>query len=205
MLTQEQHKKRLEALMEKNPRINRNAHLRDLELCKRYMEGDQAPFEDMFQVAYIKLRKYVCSDSCGKHSLGINISAEDKEDLIADVASTAILQMNMYNGWSLFFTWMKAIARYRILSLIKKRCIENKNLIFGDVHETEITPASQVQNNEMVIFELLSCLSETDSKIVQLKAIEELSFLEISKQLNLSCYKVKMRYKKAIASLRDTI
>jgi len=57
--TQEERRKKLESLIEKYPHIDRAAHLKDLELCKRYLKGDRLPFEAMFQMAYGKLERYV--------------------------------------------------------------------------------------------------------------------------------------------------
>ena len=192
MQTPEERKQRLERLLAKHPHINRAAHLNDLELCKKYTLGEQVPFEQMFQIAHGKLTRYVNRNNCGSH-LGINVNEQDREDLIADTVSVAILQLNMFHGWSLFSTWMIAIARYRIISLIKKRCKEKAWPLDDTLHS---------QNDCVAVCEILSCLSELDATIVQLKAVERGTFAEIAKLLNLSVENVRRRYQKSIDRLR---
>ena len=204
MQTKRERRKRLERLMKKYPHIDRAAHLKDLELCRRYLKGDRLPFEAMFQIAYGKLERYVRNDDCGRQH-GIHVSLQDKEDLIADVAGTAIQHMATFQGWSLFSTWMIAIARYRIIGLIKKRCKEKANLINDALDDSRLISAPQSQNGDTAVWEILSCLQELDATIVRLKAVEGLTYSEISKQLNLSVKEVSCRYKAAIETLRRTL
>ena len=133
----EKRQKRLDALIEKYPKINRAAHLKDLALCQDYLAGNCETFETMFQLAYAKLTNYIRYDNCGKH-LGLQVNAQDKEDLIADAASTAILRLDTFQGWSLFSTWMIGIAKYRVLTFIKTRCNEDKNLADATVDDAKM-------------------------------------------------------------------
>jgi len=201
---QEERYEKLESLMKKYPHIDRARHLKDLEFCKKYQEGDRLPFERMFQVAYSKLERYVHYDSCGKQH-GIHINEQDKEDLIADVASTAIQYMAAFQGWSLFSTWMIAIARHRIIGFIKKRCHEKRNSSDAALDDSRIIVPSSSQNDSTTIWEMLSCLSESDAAIVRLKAVERLTYTEIAKQLNLSVKKVLFRYKTSVEILKSTL
>ena len=190
--------------MEKYPHIDRTAHLRDLELCKRYIEGDRQPFEAMFQIAYGKLERYIKYDSCGKH-LDVHINAQDKEDLISDVTGTVISNLRMFHGWSLLSTWMIAIARYRIINLIKKRCRDKKNLTDNEFDDSRLISPLHLQNDDTAVLEILSCLLEPDAAIVRLKAVERLAFSKIAEELGLSTKQVQHRYKKAIEMLRCSI
>jgi len=201
--TPEESQKRLDDLMRKYPQIDRTAHLQDLELCERYLKGDRVPFETMFQIAYNKLERYA-TKHCGKH-IGISIKEQDGEDLIADVSATAIEKMDMFGGWSLFSTWMIAIARYRIINLIKKRCEEKKNLSDDEFDDSRSVSPVYQQSDEISVWEILSCLPKTDATIVRLKAVEEYSFSEIAKQLNISTKRTQLRYNEAIKILRDVL
>jgi len=199
--TQEERRKKLESLIEKYPHIDRAAHLKDLELCKRYLKGDRLPFEAMFQVAYGKLERYVRNDNCGKQH-GIHVSVQDKEDLIADVAGIAIQHMATFQGWSLFSTWMIAIARYRIIGFVKKRCKEQRNVTDNALDDSRYIPPAHSKSDDTAVWEILSCLSELDAAIVRFKAVDELTYSEISKQLNLPIKEISRRYKTAIEALR---
>jgi len=175
-----------------------------LELCKRYLKGDRLPFEAMFHIAYGKLERYVHYDSYGK-KYGIHINAQDKEDLIADVASAAIQHMTTFQGWSLFSTWMIAIARYRIINFVKKRYKEQKNVTDNELDDSRLISSSNSQNDDTTVWEILSCLSATDAMIVRLKAVGGLTYFEIAKQINLPIKEVSIRYKVAITILRKML
>ena len=200
----EERQKRLDALIEKYPKINRATHLEDLALCKEYLAGSCGAFETMFQSAYAKLTNYVRYDNCGKH-LGLHVNAQDKEDLIADIASTAILRLSTFQGWSLFSTWMIGIARYKILTFIKARCKKDQNLVDAAVDDTKMASHMPSHIDNTTVWETLSCLPESDATIVKRKAIEQFSFSEISKEMNLPVEQVQRRYKKAIAVLRASL
>ena len=204
MRTQEERRKKLESLIEKYPHIDRAAHLKDLELCKRYLKGDRLPFEAMFHIAYGKLERYLRYDSYGK-KYGIHINTQDKEDLIADVAGAAIQHMAAFQGWSLFSTWMIAIARYRIIDFVKKRCKEQQNVTDNALDDSRYIPPAHSQNNGTAVWEILSCLSESDAAIVRLKAVEGLTYSEIAKQIKISVKEVSIRYKTAIETLRNAL
>ena len=204
MRTQEERRKNLEQLIAKYPHIDRAAHLKDLELCKRYLKGDRLPFEAIFQVAYGKLERYVRNDNCGRQ-YGIHVSVQDKEDLIADVAGTALQHMATFQGWSLFSTWMIAIARYRIIDFVKKRCKEQKNVTDNALNDSRYIPPSHSKNSDASVWKILSCLSELDAAIVRFKAVDELTYSEISKQLKLPVKEVSHRYKTAIETLRNAL
>jgi len=200
----EERQKRLEALIEKYPKINRAKHLEDLVLCKEYLAGNCGAFETMFQSAYAKLINYVHYDNCGEH-LGIQVNTQDREDLIAEAAGTAILRLDTFQGWSLFSTWMIGIARYRILTFIETRYKKEKGLVDTPVDDPKIASYMPSHIDNTTVWEILSCLPEIDATIVKRKAIERFSFSEISEEVNLPVTQIQRRYKKAIAMLRDSL
>ena len=199
----EERQKRLDALIEKHPKINRTMHLKDLALCKEYLTGNCGAFDTMFQSAYVKLTNYVRYDNCGKH-LGICVNTQDKEDLVAEAACTAIMRLDTFQGWSLFSTWMIGIARYKILNFIKVRCNENKNLICMAVDDAKIAFTMPNHIDDTTVWDILSCLPESDATIVNRKAVEQFSFSEISKEMNLPVAQIQRRYEEAIVTLRDS-
>ena len=203
MQTQEQRREKLERLMKAHPHINREAHLKDLESCKRYLDGDCLPFNEMFEVAYGKLNRYIFYRS--SRIFGIHINKQDKEDLIAEVVEAAIKYMYTFQGWSLFSTWMIAIAYYRLINFVTKRRKEKANQTDDAIDENRfIAPPSSYDNN-LAVWEILSCLSESDAEIVRLKAVERFAYSEIAKHLNLSIKTVQNRYKKAKEILQDSL
>ena len=198
MRTHEEHAKRLESLMIRYPHIDREAHLKDLELCKAYLAGDCVKFEIMFQTAYKKMEKYVYLDSHGTRC-GVHINTQDKEDIIADAAGTALSHVEKFHGWSLYSTWMRGIARYRILQMIHRRCKESATEPLDDAKAVH---ADYSQNSDVAVWEILSGLPESDATIVRLRAIEQLSFGEIAQQLSVSIDNVRRRYLNAIKTLK---
>ena len=203
MQTQEQRREKLERLMKAHPHINREAHLKDLESCKRYLDGDCLPFNEMFEVAYGKLNRYIFYRS--SRIFGIHINNQDKEDLIAEVVEAAIKYMYTFQGWSLFSTWMIAIAYYRLINFVTNRRKEKDNQVDNTIDENRFIAPPSSHENDLAVWEMLSCLSESDAEIVRLKAVERFTYSEIAKHLNLSIKKVQIRYKKAIELLQNSL
>jgi DNA-directed RNA polymerase specialized sigma24 family protein len=113
-------------LMKMYPKIDRAAHLKDLEICTQYLVGNYEPFHLLLQTSYAKLIKYI-HYNC-RNKLNIHINAQDKEDLISETVEAAIRDLNTFHGWSLFSTWMIAIGRNRIYALLRRRRKEENSL-----------------------------------------------------------------------------
>ena len=193
MRSSEENLKRLETYMKKNPRINRAAHLHDFMLCREYLTGNTQPFTAMFPSAHSKLERFV------RREKNDRISAQDKEDIIAESIEAAIRRMRQFHGWSLFSTWMIGIARYRILTFIKKQSLARAAL---SASAYSIAPPQPLQNTDTTVREMLSSLSQTDAAIVRLKAVEQLTFHEIAKHLHIPIKQIAHRYKEALQTLR---
>ena len=100
---------------------------------------------------------------------------------------------------------MIAIARYRIIDFVKKQCKEQRNITDNALDDSRYIPLAHSKNDDIAVWEILSCLSKQDAAIVRLKAVDELTYSEISKQLKLPVKEISRRYKTAIEALRNAL
>ena len=199
-MTQEDCRERLRLLMEKHPQIDHEKHLEDLKACREYMEGNTAAFERMFEGAQKKLCAFVHQQPCKL------LNYQDKEDIISEVTAEAVTRMYMFNGWSLFSTWMKAIARYRVITCInkKKRVLIIDDEVFSKLadrqHKTSLCPQNDYSGNE-----ILNLLPKNDAYIIKCRVLNEMDFNDIAKTLNKSGNSIKKRYYKLIEILKNNL
>jgi len=113
--------------------------------------------------------------------------------------------MGMFQGWSLFSTWIIAIAYYRLINFVAKCRKEKENQVDNAIDGNRFIAPPSSPENDLAVLEMLSCLSESDAEIVRLKAVERFTYSEIAKQMDLPMKKVQNRYKKAIEILQDSL
>jgi len=195
-------KKRLEKLMEKYPSINRQKHLEDLHICENYLLGNTDVFMKLFEASRYKTLSYVCKNTWNKL-----FNLQDREDIVAETESTAIMKVHMFRGWSRYSTWMIGIARNRILSLVKKKTL----MIETDAY-AENTFYSKATDDPIALWEsnqyvsgLLGHLSGEDRSIVVDIIFYQKSFEIIANEKNLSANIVITQYEKAIERLKSII
>jgi len=195
-------KQRLEKLMKKYPSINRQKHLDDLHICKRYLSGNTDAFMRLFEDSCGKTRRYVHKNTWNKL-----FNLQDKEDIIAETESIAIMKVHMFHGWSRYSTWMIGIARYRILSLAKKKAImaETKKCIENSCHsETVNDPIARWESNQYVN-ELLGHLSDEEQSIVMAVVFHQKSFETIAAEKKCSVNVIVIKYEKSIERLKEIV
>ena len=195
-------KERLDELMAKHPSIDRKKHLEDLRVCENYISGDIDTFMKLYEHSCCKTRRYVYRNSGNKLS-----NLQDKEDIIAETESTAIMKVHMFHGWSRYSTWMMGIARNRILTFVKKKLFADKPIEYTEnTHNSEIinTPIALWESNHYVN-ELLGSLSDEEQSIVTDVVFNQMSFESIAAENNLATNIVIAQYEKAIGKLRGIV
>ncbi|MCL2373190.1 MAG: sigma-70 family RNA polymerase sigma factor [Defluviitaleaceae bacterium] len=195
-------KERLDELMAKYPSIDRKKHLEDLHICKNYMSGDTDTFMKLYEYSCRKTRRYVYRNSGNKL-----FNLQDKEDIMAETESIAIMKIHMFHGWSRYSTWMMGIARNRILTFVKKKLSTDKPIEYTEnIHNPEIinTPIALWESNQYVS-ELLGGLSIEEQSIVTDVVFDQRSFKSIASENNVATSIVIVQYEKAIEKLREIV
>ena len=193
---------RLEKLMEKYPSINRQKHLNDLHTCKKYLSGNMDAFMKLFEDSCCKTRRYVHKNTWNKL-----FNLQDKEDVIAETESIAIMKAHMFHGWSRYSTWMIGIARYRILSLAKKKTImaETKKCIVNTCHSEIVNDPIALWESSQYVSELLGYLSGEEQSIVEEVVFHQKSFEIIAAERKCSVNVIITKYEKSIQRLKEIV
>jgi len=194
-------KQRLEKLVEKYPSINKQKHLDDLHTCKKYLSGNIDAFMKLFEDSRCKTRRYVHKNTWNKL-----FNLQDKEDVIAEAESIAIMKMHMFHGWSRYSTWMIGIVRYRILSLAKKKAIMTETKKYTETCHSEIVndPIALWESNQYVS-ELLGQLSDEEQSLVMAVVFHQKSFETIAAERKCSVNVIITKYEKSIQRLKEIV
>jgi len=193
---------RLEKLTAKYPSINRQKHLDDLCICKNYLLGNTDAFMKLFEDSRGKAHRYV-----HKNTWNRLLNLQDKEDVISETESTAILKLHMFHGWSRYSTWMIGIARNRILSLVKKKAImaETKICIENTCNSEIANDLIAEWEGNQYVSELLGYLSGEEQSIVADVVFHQKSFELIAIERTCSENIIIKKYEKAIQKLKEIV
>jgi len=193
---------RLEKLMGKYPSINRQKHLDDLHICKRYLSGNMDAFMKLFEDSRCKTRRYV-----HKNTWNELFNLQDREDVIAETESIAIIKVHLFHGWSRYSTWMIGIARHRILSLAKKKAMmtETKKSIENTCHLEIVNDPIALWESNQYVSELLGHLSGEEQSIVTEVVFHQKSFEIIAAERKCSLNVIITKYEKSIQRLKEIV
>ncbi len=181
--------------MEVNPRLTEKG-LRDYKLVKRAVEeGDQK--------AYAELMKHY-RDSLYFMMLKMTNNSQDADDLTIEAFGKAFKYLNQYTPDYAFSTWLFKIASNNCIDFIrrKKKRTLSMNESFGedDGHElADSIPSETLDPEEKIIKkqkvkmmrEVVDKLKPHYRKLIEMRYFKELSYEEISKELNLPLGTIK--------------
>jgi len=200
-MTDDERAERLEKLMAKYPRIKREKHLEDLDICKNYLAGDVEPFEKLFEEACKRVRKYIY------HATYEPVGEQDREDILAETMSVAVVKVQNFNGWSRYSTWMRGIARHKVLSCAEKKALKLINEkycddygVIGGSHD----PIAQWESDQNVS-ELLGHLSERERVVVVGKVFHGQTSKNLAKGMGLSVSCIGHIYRGAIEKMKEML
>ena len=188
--------------MAKYPSIDRKKHLEDLRICENYISGDIDTFMKLYEHSCCKTRRYVYRNSGNKL-----FNLQDKEDIMAEIESVAIMKVHMFHGWSRYSTWMIGIARNRILTFVKKKLSAAMPIEYTEnINNLEIsnTPIALWESNHYVS-ELIGSLSSEEQLIVTDVVFNQMSFESIAAENNIATSIVIAQYEKAIEKLKGIV
>lgn len=182
--------------MEVNLRLTDKA-LRDYELVKAALErGEQNAYAEL-------MRNY--RDSLYFMMLKMTNNPQDADDLTIEAFGKAFKNLRQYTPDYAFSTWLFKIASNNCIDFIRKRKMnESVSINLSDSLETgddlaEILPATSRTPEEDIIRQqkidalrdIVSKLKPHYKKLIELRYYEELSYEEISVQLDIPIGTVK--------------
>lgn len=175
--------------------LNISHRKRDSLLVQNAVSGDQKAYSELMSLYWSSIEKTL--------SLKL-VSKEDIEDLTIETFSKAFDKLDSYDNSYAFSTWIKAIANntlidfYRkknqkTISIDQKKKNEDSNNI--DVVDSSLDPENHLirkQKNKH-ISGMVHRLKPHYRELIILRYLDEMSYNEISKKLNMPIGSVKAK------------
>ena len=183
----------------------------DIALLERYLKGrDQTALTEL-------MSRY--RDSIYYMILKMVHSQEDAEDLTVEAFTKAFMNLDKYTPNFAFSTWLFRIASNNVIDFLRKKRIETISIHSQtDEDGNEIIPgriSSEAPNPEdlfiksqraEILREVLKTINPKYAQLIELRYFKELSYDEISEELQMPIGTVKVqlhRAKKMIRSLLE--
>ena len=168
---------------------------KDLSLVEAAIKGDQSAYAELME-------RY--RDSIYFMMLKMVKNADDADDLTIEAFGKAFNRLKQYSPNHAFSTWLFKIASNNCIDFIRKKRIKLTSMDSGvktdegetmyiDARSTAKDPEQEVMHNQKVkhMRELVSKLKPRYRVLVEKRYFEELSYEEISQELDLPLGTVK--------------
>jgi RNA polymerase sigma-70 factor (ECF subfamily) len=189
---------------------------KDLELVERAIEGDQSAYASLMdryrESIYYMMLKMVSN-------------TDDADDLTIEAFGKAFNRLTQYSPNYAFSTWLFKIASNNCIDFIRKKRIKVTSMdtgiktddgetLYFDAKSNTRDPEETIMHKQKVLLmrDLVSKLKPRYRLLVEKRYFEELSYEEISVELNLPLGTVKAQLYRArdflsnmIAKTKDTI
>ncbi len=177
-----------------------NSHLsekaqKDLILVERAIKGDQSAYASLME-------KY--RESIYFTMLKMVHNTDDADDLTIEAFGKAFNRLEQYSPTYAFSTWLFKIASNNCIDFIRKKRIkvtsmdsgiktDEGDVLYFDAQSNTMDPEETIMHNQKVIHmrELVSKLKPRYRVLVEKRYFEELSYEEISEELDLPLGTVK--------------
>ncbi|MBS4056463.1 MAG: sigma-70 family RNA polymerase sigma factor [Bacteroidales bacterium] len=133
-------------------------------------------------------------------ALRISGNRQEAEDVMQEAFITAFEKLHTYDGKASFGSWLKKIVLHKAIDQSRK----HKKMIFDDVDELNVQLADE--DNDLppyfnltidAVYSILQTLKPQYRIILNLRLIEECSYEDIAKLLDLQYGAVRTRYARA--------
>ncbi|MBU1008768.1 MAG: sigma-70 family RNA polymerase sigma factor [Bacteroidetes bacterium] len=141
-------------------------------------------------------------------ALRISGNRQEAEDVMQEAFITAFEKLHTYDGKASFGSWLKKIVLHKAIDQSRK----HKKMIFDDVDELNVQLADE--DNDLppyfnltidAVYSILQSLKPQYRIILNLRLIEECSYEDIAKLLDLQYGAVRTRYARARSILAGKI
>ena len=175
--------------------LNKSHKKRDSLLVQNAVSGDQKAYSELMSLYWSSVEKTL--------SLKL-VSKEDVEDLTIATFSKAFDKLDSYDNSFAFSTWIQAIANNTLIDFFRKKDQktisidqqkegEDSNNI--DVVDNSLDPENHLirkQKNKHITF-MVHRLKPHYRELIILRYLDEMTYAEISKKLNMPLGSVKAK------------
>jgi RNA polymerase sigma factor (sigma-70 family) len=193
--------------MEINVNLSEKAQ-HDVLLVQRAVEGDQKAFAELLSryrdAIYFMLLKMVTN-------------TDDAEDLTIEAFGKAFKNIHQYTPNFAFSTWLFKIATNNCIDFIRKRrggptvsiekANDNQEMVPIHIHSDELDPEESLISQQKIklMRDVVQKLKPRYRKLVEMRYFDELSYEEISEELELPIGTVKAQLFRARELLYNII
>jgi len=175
--------------------MSKYRELSDSELIHLVKSGEIKPFDELVRRHEVKIH-----DLCYK----MVKNYEDARDMAQETFLKAYRNINKFDGHSKFSTWLYRIAVNTCLNYLKGRkpSEEIHEEILGGAKDDPVERYKNVKLREQ-IYIAIDKLPNVQRTVFTLRALEDLSYKEISEILKKPISTVKVNYHLAIKNLKN--
>jgi len=166
---------------------------RDSELVQRYLDGEQAAFEELYKKYHPRVAGY-----CYRLLLDV----AKTEDVVQNVFARALESIDSLRDPGSFYHWLFTVARNEVYGILRKMRSNTTVELREDVWEAE-TPHDTAVRREVVqiVRECLDRLKIEYREVLILRQFEGLSYREIAELTGSTVSSVESRLFKARKAL----
>lgn len=168
----------------------RKVHI-DPQLFERIMQGEQAAFQELYDVTYKPFYAFL---------LSYTMNREDAQDLLQDTYVQVYKNCHLYREQGNPMAWMMKIAKN--LFLMKRRKVQVTEVNFEDMENSLGFEDMSDVENRIVLERMFGHLSAEDRNLIIMHDIGGLKHREIAKLLEMPLGTVMARYHRGIRKLQ---
>ena len=167
----------------------------------RTQELTELSLNELFQIYWTEVYSFAKSQTRNHHSA---------EDLTCETFIKAFLKIESYDPNKQFKNWIFSICKNTFLDSVRKKSnsfIYLEDQLYFQINDTAPSPADQMILKEQYLKTLkaIGQLNTDDEEIITLFYLEDLSYNQISADLNISYANARTKLSRAKHRLRDQL
>lgn len=172
-------------------------HDEDRELLRAVRQGDRAAAERLAErlaciSAMLRMRE---------RRMGVALTTEERAEIVQDTVAALWGKLGHFTGHRPLEAWIWGFAiRQHYKAIERRRRSASTEVADGEVAADVLEPSGPPSVER--IRALVEALGRPDSRIVQLRHFEGVSFVEIARELGQPVNTIKTRYYRALVRLR---
>ncbi len=165
----------------------------DEQLVERYQTGDRKSLDFLVtsHIPELYRRVYGQVPEC------------DVEDVRQEILLSFLKSIGSFRVGSSFAAWLATIAKRRIVDYYRQTARQVVKLPEDNLFETD--DLWRRIDDELTVKEALAKIPEKFRKVLSLRLMDDLSFGEISKRLDLNYEAVRSRYRRGLKMLKEKL
>ena len=167
--------------------------LTDEQLVERYKTGDRRSLDFLITAHISELYRRIHGQ----------VPESDVEDVRQEILLSFVKSIGNFTVGSSFAAWLATIAKRRIVDYYRQTARQVVRL--PEDEQSEMDDAWENIDDELTVKEALVAMPEKYRAVLSLRLLEDRSFGDISKALDLNYEAVRSRYRRGITMLKEKL